>query len=326
MKNAVTEESLANLSSYWTGTQPDLNWPSVFVSPSWLQVWWQVFGSGAELFIRAVWQEDKIIGIAPCLVKEKTVSFLGSPDVCDYLDFVVTPGKESDFFHALMDDLKERGIEYLDLRPVRADAVAFTHLAGIARKRGCEVLSTPEDVSLELDLPPTWDEYLALLTAKQRHEVRRKLRRLAEAGRVDYRFVDGVDTVPGAIDTFLKMFAESRQDKAAFLTGQMESFFRLLAEAMARAGLLRLGILALDTQPAAVIMCFDYRDCRYLYNSGYDPAYDSLSAGLMSKVLGIKDSIQSGQKKFDFLKGAESYKYHLGGREVPLYRCQIAIK
>ena len=31
------------------------------------------------------------------------------------------------------------------------------------------------------------------------------------------------------------------------------------------------------------------------------------------------------KKRFDFLKGAESYKYHLGGREVPIYRCQITI-
>jgi CelD/BcsL family acetyltransferase involved in cellulose biosynthesis len=72
-------------------------------------------------------------------------------------------------------------------------------------------------------------------------------------------------------------------------------------------------------------MCFEYNDCIYLYNSGYDPRYTSLSAGLLSKVLAIKDSIERGVKRFDFLKGAETYKYHLGGKEVPLYRCQIAV-
>jgi CelD/BcsL family acetyltransferase involved in cellulose biosynthesis len=48
--------------------------------------------------------------------------------------------------------------------------------------------------------------------------------------------------------------------------------------------------------------------------------------GLLCKVLCIKESIQEGKKRFDFLKGAETYKYHLGGGEVPLYSCQITIK
>jgi CelD/BcsL family acetyltransferase involved in cellulose biosynthesis len=237
----------------------------------------------------------------------------------------VAPGKDRDFFSALLDDLREKGINHLDLNPVRPDSVVLTRLVDIARNRGYTVLSALEDVSLEMDLPSNWEEYLARLTAKQRHEVRRKLRRLSEAGRVDYHFVEDRATVPSTMDTFLKMFSESRQDKATFLTDRMESFFKLLANTMAEAGLLRLGILELDTLPTAAIMCFDYRDCVYLYNSGYDPKYNSLSAGLMSKVLAIQDSIQRGRKRFDFLKGAESYKYHLGGREVPLYRCQITL-
>ena len=72
-------------------------------------------------------------------------------------------------------------------------------------------------------------------------------------------------------------------------------------------------------------MCFDYNGSIYLYNSGYDPAYTSLSAGLICKILAIKASIEQGKKRFDFLKGSEFYKYHLGGKEVPLYRCQITI-
>jgi CelD/BcsL family acetyltransferase involved in cellulose biosynthesis len=164
---------------------------------------------------------------------------------------------------------------------------------------------------------------LALLNSKQRHEVRRKLRRLGESGVVEYGFSGDNDIGSGVMDTFLRMFTASRQDKAAFLTDRMESFFRLLADAMAGLGLLKLGVLEMDGTPTASIMCFEYDGCLYLYNSGYDPAYNELSAGLLSKVLAIKDGIERGLKRFDFLKGAETYKYHLGGREVPLYRCDI---
>jgi len=257
---------------------------------------------------------------------DKTASIIGSADVCDYLDFVVAPEREREFFTVLLDDLRQKGINCLDLRHVRPDSTVLTALVAIAREREYDVLSNLEEVSLELDLPFTWEEYLATLIGKQRHELRRKLRRLQKAGNIDYHFVEDSAAVHDIMDTFLKLFSKSRKEKAAFMTASMESFFRSLADTMAEAKLLRFSILELDTLPVAMDMCFDYNDSVYLYNSGYDPNYNSLSVGLLSKALLIKDSIHRGRKRFDFLKGRETYKYHLGGREVPLYSCQIIIK
>jgi hypothetical protein len=62
-----------------------------------------------------------------------------------------------------------------------------------------------------------------------------------------------------------------------------------------------------------------------LYNNGYEPRFRSLSLGLISKVLTIKDSIERRRERYDFLKGTEAYKQRLGGRPVPLYRCRVEI-
>ena len=326
MSYSITQESFDSLASCWDDPSHRLKWNSVFVLPAWLKAWWQVFGAEAELYLGTIRKDERIIGIAPLLVKEGRASIIGSADVCDYLDFVVAPGMEVDFFNVLLDDLRQRDINQLELESLRFDSTVLTSLIGIAQNQGHKVLCHPVDVSVDLDLPSTWEEYLAILTAKQRHEVRRKLRRLLEAGKVDYHIVEDSAAVHDAMDIFLKMFIESRSDKATFLTSQREYFFRLLADTMAEAGLLRLGILELDSIPTATIMYFDYNDCIYLYNSGYDPQYNSLSAGLLSKVLCIKESIEEGKQRFDFLKGDETYKYHLGGREIPLYNCQITIK
>jgi CelD/BcsL family acetyltransferase involved in cellulose biosynthesis len=202
----------------------------------------------------------------------------------------------------------------------------LTDLVGIVQNRGYQALCNLEDVSLELDLPSTWDEYLATLTRKQRHEVRRKLRRLWEAGNVNYHCLKVSREIGDFINTFLKLFSLGNQEKANFMTPRMASFFRSLADTMTEDRLLRFGILKLDNLPTAIVMSFDYNDCVYLYNSGYDPQYSSLSVGLLCKVLCIKEGIKEGKKRFDFLKGNEPYKYYLGGREVPLYRCQITIK
>jgi CelD/BcsL family acetyltransferase involved in cellulose biosynthesis len=266
------------------------------------------------------------MGIAPLLVKGEEASFIGSADVCDYLDFVVAPGKEQDFFDAILEDLRQKGIGRLDLCCLRPDSTAATALVGMAENRGYEVSCEQGDVTFELDLPSTWDEYLAMLSTKQRHEVRRKLRRLQQAGDANYRLVDGGEALPQVMDVFLKLFREAGEGKAAFMTPRMESFFVSLAEAMAEAGLLKFGILEFNASPVAAVMCFDYEDNIYLYNSGYDPQYSSLSVGLLSKVLCIRDSIERGKKRFDFLKGREAYKYRLGGREVPICNCRIVLK
>ena len=326
MKYSVTEESFDSISTYWHNPRYPLRWDCVFVLPNWLKVWWGEFGAGLDLALCAVRQREQVIGIAPLLVREGKASIIGSADVCDYLDFIVAPGREQEFFAVLLDHLCAQHVTHLDLRSLRPKSMTLTVLVEVAQNRGCEVSCGSEDVALELDLPATWEDYLLMLDGKQRHETRRKLRRLHEAARVNYRVVEDREAVRNQMGIFFTLFKKNREDKAAFMTERMTAFFNSLAEAMAEANILRLSILELDATPAASVMCFDYRSTIYLYNSAYDRQFSPLSVGLLSKVLSIKESIQRGRKKYDFMKGSEPYKHRLGGKEVPLYKCQIRIK
>jgi CelD/BcsL family acetyltransferase involved in cellulose biosynthesis len=324
MDYAVSQESFDSLHTLWADSKHDLDWSHIFLLPPWLKVWWQKFGEGKELHLSTVREGEEVLGVAPLMLSNGQASIIGSTDVCDYLDFVAVPGRENDFFNVLLDDLKQKGVKRLALEALRPDSTTLTSLVAIAEGRGYEMVQQEADVSLELELPATWEDYFPVLNRKQRHELRRKLRRLEEAGKVDYLFTRNGD-ISGFMDTFLQMFSESRRDKAGFMTEQMETFFRAIAASMAEAGLLRLGSLELDGNPVAMILCFDYNDSLYLYNSGYDRQYQSLSVGLLSKVLCIKQSIEDGRRRFDFLKGNEIYKHHLGGKRIPLYNCQIDI-
>jgi len=297
----------------------------IFVLPALLDVWWREFGAGSELYLFEAREDAAVIGIAPLLLREGKAFFIGSSDVCDYLDFIVAPRRERDFFNILLDDLTRKDVSGLDLRLVRSDSMVLNDLVGLAREDGFEVSCNPEDVLMEMDLPRSWEEYLARLAPNHRHDLRRKFRRLWEAGNVNYRVIEDTEDVSQAMDVFLKLFRESRKDKAAFMTAKMERFFRLLVEVMAEARLLKLGILELDTSPVAAVICFDDGNTVYLYNNGYDPQYSSLSPGLVCKALSIRHSIQMGRRMFNFLKGSEAYKHHLGGKETSLYSCQIAL-
>lgn len=324
MSYMFAPQSFDSLESSWNDLRPRLNWDSVFVLPRWLRVWWQAFGGGSSLYLFDVKQDRNIIGIAPLMAKEGKASFIGSADVCDYMDFVVAPSKQQAFFTAVLDKLKKDGIKELFLESLRHDSTVLTSLVDLAKGKGYQVTLTRENVSLDLDLPSTWDEYLKTLSPKQRRETGRRFRRLEEEGEINYRSVE--DAEPKVLEIFFKLMRVSREDKAAFMTARMESFFRSLAETMAKAKLLTFGILEISGKPVAAVMCFDYNNKVYLYNSGYDPAYGYLSVGLLSKLLSIKDSIERGRSRYDFLKGPEEYKYRLGGKEIPIYSCRIVLR
>lgn len=325
MSYTTAVESLDEIASSWNRLRHSLTWRCIFVLPAWLKAWWDAFGGDYQPYLQTLSDGRQVIGFAPLMVNNDTATFMGSPDVCDYLDFAIAPGEENDFFEVLLDDLRKKGINKLDLRPLHPDSTVLKHLLPIARKRGYDVNCSTVDVCLELDLPNTWDEYLATLNGKQRHEVRRKLRRLWDTENAEFRCIEVDREREDRLGVFLKLFALSRSEKADFMAPKMESFFRSLTRAMADIGLLRFGVLQVKGIPAAMTMGFDYDDSHYLYNSAYDPQFSHLSVGLLSKVLCLKESIQRGMKRWNFLKGGEPYKYRLGGQEVPLYNCLITI-
>lgn len=325
MSYSVTEQTLERLEDIRKETKNIIQWQPLFQLPVWLSVWYEVFAHSTNPLILTVADDDSVIGVAPLLVEDKTASIIGSANVCDYFDFPIVPGKEQIFYNMLLGYLKKHDINMLDCRVVRPDSTVVSGLVPMARQSGLKVSLEPDEVTIETDLPSTWEDYLQSLDGKQRHEIRRKLRRLNEAGDIKYRFVTGIDGVPEFSEIFLKMFVESRSDKATFLTGEMNVFFRKLLTSTAEAGLFKGAILELDNRPVATLTAFDYEEVVYLYNSGYDPEYSSLSVGILSKALLIKESIETRKKKFDFLKGGEQYKYFLGGKEVKLQRCRVEV-
>lgn len=323
---SVTMETFDTLFACWRETTTVLPWSSLFTLPPWLTAWWQVFGAGWESHICAVRNQDSLLGIAPFMLDDGEIRFIGSPDVCDFMDCIIVPGAENVFFKTLITHLRQHNIKRLVLQPVRIDSSVYAYLPTLAKALGHHVDCTPDDVVLELSLPATWDAFLIHLGGKQRHEIRRKLRRLEEHGHIHFWTVENPDITNQALTTFISLFRQNRDDKASFMTGQMEEFFCAVARALSAEHMLKHSFLNLNDQPIAGVMCFDYRSIRHLYNNAYDRQFSALSAGLLSKIFSIKDSIEQGLTKYDFLKGAEEYKQRLGGKPVALYTCRINLK
>ena len=223
-----------------------------------------------------------------------------------------------------MDYLEPMEWDALSLFSLSEESPTLALLPEAARSRGCAVEIVQQEVCPGRDLPENWEEYVAGLTKKHRHELRRKLRRLNTAeGARWYSLTDPLE-VEDAMGDFLELLAMSRHDKAEFLTPQREKFFRALASTLSREGLLSLFFMEIEGSRVASAMTFDYGGSRLLYNSGYNPAFGYYSVGLLLKALSVKNAIEDGKSYYDFLRGNERYKYHLGGIDKPIYNMVIS--
>jgi CelD/BcsL family acetyltransferase involved in cellulose biosynthesis len=325
MTAAVTRETFESLAAIQSDPRSPLRWTSPFVWPLWMKAWWQSFGQGRP-DILAVRRRGEPVGVAPLMIQGGTARLIGDVNVCDHLDVITAPDEAEVFFQALCDHLRSRGVDRLDLELLRPDSIVLREMAPAARRRGLAVKIAPKDTSLEMALPESWENYLAMLTGKQRHELRRKFRRMGQAVPYVFRTVSDQARVAEAMEIFFKLFRSNRQDKAEFMHEPMIAYFRTLAQGLAEANHLRLFFLELQGIPAAAAMCFQHHGTMYLYNSAYDAHYQSLSAGILCNALSIRESIGSGMKTYDLLRGTEGYKRHLGGRPVTLYRCTIVLQ
>jgi len=167
-----------------------------------------------------------------------------------------------------------------------------------------------------IDLPATWDEYLMMLSKRQRHEVRRKLRK-ADAEVETRFFVVGPDQdLQEAMETFIELHQKSTPEKDQFMDPQMQGFFFDVAQVLQRQGWLQLCFVEMDGVPAASLLNFDYGDDILVYNSGYDPA--------QFRHRSIEQAIALGRRRFDFLRGDEVYKYRFGAHDTKVRRLLIA--
>lgn len=317
--------SFDQLEAYHADVSNNLRWNCPFVLPFWLKTWFSCYGRGYDARLIAVWSGDILLGIAPLMVYGGNAQFLGSESLCDYQEMIIADNREESFFSALFELLKNSGIQTLQLGALLPDSPTLNHMPGIAEKNG-HALSHEEAGNLySLTLPDEWGEYLTVLSSKQRHEVRRKMRRLRERGGGRFRIERDAVAVDGALDDFLEMFADSRNDKRQFLDVKAREYFSLLAKEMRARGMLRLGTLFIAEKPAAKVFCFVHGKEMFLYNNGYLKEYSSISAGTLSKIFSIKHSIENGLKRYNFLKGDERYKLHLGGQPLPLSRICVRL-
>ncbi len=318
-----TVHTFASLEQSWDPLVPDCDVKAFFLSHRWQRIWWESFGEGRELLLLAFEQDGETIGIAPLQRQGDTIAFLGDTDLFDFHDFIIPQGYEPDFYRHLRDYLLSLDWRRLYFPSLSQSSPTLRHLPRFAEQQGWSCTVEQEDVSPTLELPEDWEGYLSGLRKKDRHELRRKFRRLEAADGITYQCYTAAADVEARLDDLFALMRMGREEKHRFLTPERETFFREMAVALAGVNVARLWFMEKDGAPISSALCFDYCGRRLLYNSGFNPAFADLSVGLLLKAMCIRDAIERGLDSFEFLRGDEHYKYHLGGVDQAVYRMTV---
>ncbi len=305
-------------------TLSSINTP--FLTWQWQKLWWSNWNQNRHLRIVTLSEENgRLCGIAPLYSEEtqegQKLKLLGSSDLCDYLDFIVAKGEETRFYHTFFSYLTSSFAEEttLCLNSLQQYSPTLSFLKSIAHNKDYNIDINLEDTAPSLDLPSNFESYLKRLTKKDRHEIRRKMRRAEKGAKITFGMVDHPSQVMQKMPHFITLFRKSAEKKNNFLNELREKFFLALADEFSRMGWLEIFTLSFDEMEVAYLFCFNYQDTLYLYNSAYDPNCYNFSPGIVAITYCLEDSINRGIKQFDFLRGNESYKYHFGAQDQNLY-------
>ena len=326
----TTADAFASLRDEWIDLETRAANDNIFLTYTWQHAWWEDLGDGGDRQLDIVVFRDggRLVGIAPSY-QEKTggftlVRFGGGLEVTDYLGFMVEPGYEKAVGRAFLERCLSQPGLVMDFHYLRGEGVTVKAITAAAADLDRRFSVEDEEVSPRIELPPTWDEYLVHLNKKNRHELRRKRRRLEEAG--GWTIAEtSAETLAGDLETFFDLHAASTRAKADFLTEDVKRFFRHICSHLEEEGWLSLRSLVFEGKPLAAVLGFVYRGRQLLYNSGYDPEYNRLGPGFVLMSEEIRLAIEAGLTEVDFLRGNEKYKYDLGATDQSLVHLTVEL-
>jgi len=340
-------KDLESLAEEWNTLLKECSTHVPFLRHEYLRAWWETRGGGewpdSDLAVVVARQDGRLAGVAPLFSANNrdgipALLLLGSIEISDYLDLIVRPEDLPVFISGLLDFLGTTGPaglstpapeagsqpwQVLDWQNLPERSPTLPVLKAEGEKQGWAFMQEQTYHAPSIPLPGDFETYLSGIDKKQRHEIRRKMRRAVEGGsNVRWYIVSDGAALDNEVDAFLKMMAQE-PDKEKFLTETMRQQMHLSSKAAFDNGWLQLAFLEVDGQKAAGYLNFDYLNRIWVYNSGIERRYLELSPGWVLLGHLLQWANENKRAEFDFMRGNEEYKYRFGGVDQFLVRAKV---
>ncbi len=318
--------SLETLRESWVELLNRFESATIFSTPEWLMSWWREFGGGRQLHATGFFDAGgQLAGLASlALLRESrgplTLNAMqmmgdGSGD-SDNLDFPARSGCEDAVAAALLDHLKseQKLWDVCEFNTLPADSPVARSLRNLIEHAGW-IHYTTETMTQAIELPGTWAEYLAGLSANEREKVGRRARKLAKTHRVRYYMCESESDLAGCLRVLFDLHQKrwtSAGGPGSFGSAERRQFYAGMGKAFLDRGWLEFWLLDVDGTPVAAQFGFRYRQTFFILQEGFEPALSAESVGYVLRSHVMKYLIESGVRRYDYMAGQEPAKARWG--------------
>lgn len=215
----------------------------------------------------------------------------------------------TDFLYANDDALAELADALLALRrPLlleRLPATSQTARAIRDRARRYVVICRKAPGCPFIELDARWEEPEQLFNAGRRSDLRRALRRAEKLGPVSYQVLSpSADDLDSLLDRAYRVEAagwKGRGRTALAADATVRAFFGRYARDAAEQGILRLGMMRIGDQAAAMQIAVELRERFWLLKIGYDERFARCSPGNLLMLHTVRHAANRGLRSYEFL-------------------------
>lgn len=319
-----TMDDFSALEDRWNDLISRAPGSSVFQTFAWLNTWWRVFGDDRAMHIITASDGKTLIGLLPVYIER---SHLLSAIGLRKLRLIGYGGDTTpdDLGPILAESHQEQAIDLLTkgLNSLRSewDIAEFDDLdpqspliSAIQAQRPGE-LEVAEGAKIAyVELPDSFDGYLAKLSSNRRSKIRRGRKKLGE--HADYRFhiVRSQAELDRHYPDLIRLHKdrwEGRAEDIGFSTEGYVTFHRDVMADLLKQDALRLMFLISEERAIAASYCYRWRRAFYFFQGGIDKDYKAYRIGEVMMGHAIEQAISEGMQLFDMLRGEHDYKNSL---------------
>lgn len=287
---------------------------SPFSSWAWHDAW-QAFAPREErdatFTITATGSEGNLTAILPLaktMISHRRISAaaltwavgdLGCPD---HLDVLMSDAARAD---DIVDALEDAEWDMLRLDNIASDAVGAPRLVAALRERGFEADLRPQFICPYLEFPATWDEFYRAMCPNHRRAVQRHEKSALGDEPVAVTFYPS-DQIEEGMD-HLRRLHDARWEGNGAFDDRLARMHQRFAASLGGDHSAWLTTIDIAGRPVSAWYGFNDATTLYYYQAGRDPSRND-GIGTVHLALVMRRAIARGLRRFDFLRGNETYK------------------
>jgi CelD/BcsL family acetyltransferase involved in cellulose biosynthesis len=299
-----TRDNVGDLTAEWDALADRVT-AEPWVRPGWIEAWWEAFGAG-RLRVVTLTKGDRLAGVVPLMEDNGVVRSTSNWHTPEF-GLLAEPEEHPDLARAIVERRPRRlWLAFVDPAEPGINACRAT-LQAVGYRTLERTLEDSPYVSVDGD----WEAYREGLPKKLGTELRRRRRRLEEAGHFSFEVVDGRERLSSCLDEGFAVEAagwKGEQGKAISSRPETLGFYRAVASWAAARDWLRLAFLRLDGQPFAFDFCVEAHGIHYLLKTGFDPAYGKFAPGMILRYEMLARAFSIGLRGYEFLGADEPWK------------------